>query len=97
VLFDLRNFQAIPSDIYKIRMNNNWCSYDYIDFLAKYSQNLPRLWNPLYVDVVAITKRVVFFSDESAVIKFLTTAIWNVIGVFAAPSFHRICNIVCSF
>jgi hypothetical protein len=88
----ISGLSKIPSDIYKNTMNNIGVAYDYIDFVANNAQNLPRLWNPTFTLMLLQYQKVVFFSDESAVINPYNNQSGMLLE-FAAPSFQEYANI----
>jgi hypothetical protein len=81
-----------PSDIYRNTMNNIGIPYDYIDFIANGSQNMPLLWNPTFTLMLLQYQKVVFFSDESTVVNKLNQESGMLLE-FAAPSFQEYANI----
>lgn len=88
----IAGLSTIPANIYKSTLNNIGVSYDYIDFLVNSSENLPRLWNPTFTLMLLQYEKVVFFSDESAVINPYNNQSGMLLE-FAAPSFQEYANI----
>lgn len=76
---------ATANDFYRNNLNAVGVSYDFIDFIRNDKKNMPKIWTPVFGQMLALYDQVLIYTDENEQTNAQTNALGTLLE-FAATS-----------
>lgn len=82
---------ASPNQFYHSNMQSAGVDYDFIDFVRADAKNMPKVWNPVFAQLLNLYDAVVMYSNDADFTNVQSNA-EDIIIEFAATSFEQYVN-----